>query len=313
MEADVHLRRVALLGVGAEALARVVALHNHGDVEVDAADNRADVVGEEARGGELVRGAVGLDGRGEGHRSGAEEGRDAQRDGEPVVNRSAEVERIGRVGRLAGVEVVGQHVDHLVADVDAVDAVAQILHVDVEPRQIPRRQRLDLDAEPFAHRGVVGVGGDECTLEFIARYARQQLHEGVVVLLLQQRGHGVELRGVGGHLREQLRQHFVVDVGRIVEQPLYVGIIAVRILIGQSGRKPDVGLLENPVDACSVVVVDVVHRDADPGQRRLEGRCLVADGDVVGVDVSQVVVVVDAGRRKKDEKHENREFLHNLS
>jgi len=62
---------------------------------------------------------------------------------------------------------------------------------------------------------------------------------------------------------------------------------------GQLRGKPFVGFLAELQDV-EIAVGDVFQGDEHPGQRDLEFRIVAADGDVVGIDVFEIVVLVDA-------------------
>ena len=62
---------------------------------------------------------------------------------------------------------------------------------------------------------------------------------------------------------------------------------------GQLRGKPFVGFLAELQDV-EIAVGDVFQGDEHLGQRDLEFRIVAADGDVVGIDVFEIVVLVDA-------------------
>ena len=72
-----------------------------------------------------------------------------------------------------------------------------------------------------------------------------------------------------------------------------LGEIDVVGVSGQLRGKPFVGFFAEFLDV-DVAVGDVCQGDEHFGQRNLEFRLVAADGDVVGLDVFEIVVLVDA-------------------
>ena len=62
---------------------------------------------------------------------------------------------------------------------------------------------------------------------------------------------------------------------------------------GQLRGEPFVGFPAEFLDI-DIAVGNVLQGDEHPGQRNLEFRLVAADGDVVGVDVFEIVVLIDA-------------------
>lgn len=161
-----------------------------------------------------------------------------------------------------------------------------------EPGQVGAGQCADFVREPFAQRCVVAVGGFECCLEGLLVGSRQvekrQKFRGVFVP--NQIDDRCEFGVAGLHLLAQRS-----------EQRIYIRLIVFvlqfdevdEFAVGQLGGKPDVGFAEDLFDVAAVVF-DLVLRDEHLDQRDAELRPFVADGDVVGVDVSQIVIFVHA-------------------
>lgn len=161
-----------------------------------------------------------------------------------------------------------------------------------EPGQVGAGQCADFVREPFAQRCVVAVGGFECCLEGLLvgsrQVEKQQKFRGVFVP--NQIDDRCEFGVAGLHLLAQRS-----------EQRIYICLIVFvlqfdevdEFAVGQLGGKPDVGFAEDLFDVAAVVF-DLVLRDEHLDQRDAELRPFVADGDVVGVDVSQIVIFVHA-------------------
>ena len=176
--------------------------------------------------------------------------------------------------------------------------------------QVGAGQCADFVREPFAQRCVVAVGGFECRLEGLLVGRRQvekrQKIRGVFVP--NQIDDRCEFGVAGLHLLAQ-RSEQRVYIRRLVLQFDEVD----EFVVGQLGGKPDVGFAEDLFDV-AVVVFDLVLRDEHLDQRDAELRPLVADGDVVGVDVSQIVILVHAcgGEHAGQEQEDKFSHRHGL-
>ena len=166
---------------------------------------------------------------------------------------------------------------------------------DFEPRQIAAGQLLDLFIEELTQPFVVGVLSDEFVLELFRGDAGEQRREFGVIFFLQERSHLVEFFGVGGHLAEQCGEH-PDDVLVVFHQSLDGYEISVSVLVGQLVRQPDVGFVEDGIDCLPVDIREFVHADVDLQERDFELRTFVTDCYIVGTDLREIVLRVDAGR-----------------
>ena len=213
---------------------------------------------------------------------------EGQRYGQLAENLSGEVERIFGTAGPFGIEVVGEHVHHIVADVYAADVVVDRLHAQVL-RQIAAELRFYLckhaligDADSLSERLL-----EHLFVLLVCRYF-EGVGEILAVIGPDHVGYFVELGRTRFHFGDQGVEN-LVGVGTQGE----LGEIDIIGVPGQLRREPFVGFPAKFLDV-GIAVDDVFQSDEHSGQRDLEFRLVAADGDVVGVDVLEIVVLVDA-------------------
>ena len=199
------------------------------------------------------------------------------------------MQRILGIGRTLRVEVVGEHVDHLVVEVDMPDFV---LHrFDVDGSEVVRGDLLD--------PGFDFVGGElERRLESLGvlfernagLFDADRSGELVVVFLVGQPDHSVQLLRVLPHFGDRISDKTVAVIGVAGQGG------EVHFLFGRG--QPDVGFPEDRFDV-HAVFGDFIHRNLHGGERNPEFGIFVADGDVVEIEVAQIVIPIDTRRHER--------------
>ena len=227
---------------------------------------------------------VGFDTYVEFHLRGVEPGAELQADRQCADDFAVDVQRVSGICRAFRIEVVGQHVYHVAAEVDPAEVVGYVF--DFQIRQVAAGQISDLAGQLLLQSRGSAEHRDEYLLEiFRVRVRRKQGQERAEILVIEQVRHGVDF-GVGPlHLFDQFVEQ-LVDIGRGVLNLLKIHVFSV---CGQRRRQPDVGFVEEGFDV-GAVFAQFAHADGDRSQRQPE---FVADDDAVRVDFRQVVIVVD--------------------
>lgn len=125
----------------------------------------------------------------------------------------------------------------------------------------------------------------------------QQSEEVLPVAFPGQIGHLVEPGVAAAHFVDQRAGQFA-QIGVV---GIEAGEIDILRVCGQSRGEPGVGFGEHLLQR-TFVVVDVVEQDGHGHQRHREAGCSVSYGDVIRVDVGQVVGLVDARDGERPQK-----------